>query len=167
MIQDPKATLRTIIDPILARPGAGTIELLNGFLSYHANAEDMPRIIGKQGINITALKRIMQRPGLRLTIVEPGYQVPLRPPARFTESWNPDRVKAVIVAALSWHHRNPGVTFYKEGAHWKVVLMDTGMPRDLRGAIVQWASAVAMGTGGKLLFEESEQARHDIARTPL
>lgn len=163
----PQETLRKVIDPILARPGAGTIELKSGFLAYHANAEDMPRIIGKGGMNVIALKKIMECPGLRLTIIEPGYQVPCRPPARIWQGWEPKHVKESIAAALRWNHREPGVHAYKEGERWKLVFMDTGIPRDLREGIVTWSCAIAMGTGGKIYFEESQHDIREIENTHI
>lgn len=155
---DPKKLLRILIDPVLQKPGAGIINFADGFLSYHANAEDMPRIIGKGGLNIISLKQVIEIPGVRLTIIEPGHRVTPPPPTPLSRAWNPEGVKRLIEAALGWRGYDQRVHVYSEADHWKIVMMETAIETRFREGLTTWAQVAAFSTGGRIIFEQDTHA---------
>ncbi len=154
----PKELLRILIDPVLCRPGGGVINFADGFLAYYANAEDMPRIIGKGGGNIIALKQVIEKPNIRLTIVEPQHRMSPPPPVPARPGWQPDHVKRAIEAALAWRGFDTRVHAYSEPDRWRFVFMERRMDTRFREGLETWAQVCALSTGGKIHFEQSTDA---------
>lgn len=152
--------LRTLVDPVLQTPGSGKIQFTShppgnaGFLSFMARPVDMPRLIGRQGANIRALRLIIETPGLRLAINQDGDRVPPPAPVPPLANWKPDAVVGIVGAMLAWRGMDPHVHPIADGDRWKLCLMERGTGRELYEAMELWAITCARSVGGNLYFED-------------
>ncbi len=151
---NPEFIFRTLVDPILQRRGTGTVTMRDGFLTFEALAIDMPRIVGRSGANLHALKAIFERPGYRLILTQSGPQGPKPPPVPPRQDWTPEKVKAVISSALTWQGLDPRVHANFDGKTWRFTLMERITDRVLYESLTLWAKVCASAAGGNLDFAD-------------
>ncbi len=153
-----------MIQPVLYRPDECKIEVEQRgqslFVSVKPAAADMSRLIGADGVNIKALKRLAEFYGsclnyeARLTLIDPPHSNERAPRVPINPQWNPRDSMERIRDFLHECGISTEILCYPGPQGWRLTCTAT-FPVDIFKALNRWLCVMAMSQGGSAFLDES------------
>lgn len=161
----PSHIIRQLIQPVLTRPndlkvveeplaGGGTC------ITVTPHGADMPRLVGKGGVNVRALKAIAESLStdskrVVLILADPPHQFPGARPTPPTLKWNTEPVATAIKGVLEAIGRKSMVNVVGAGSEEVSFVVPLQLTGTLTEALGRWVSVMAHSLGGTAFLRTS------------